>query len=231
MDAIRQDLRAYEQSYQKAMSIPEVRSLVAEVIRLMSEQYYSVLELGSEYIAFYTKGMQPGAVPMKLHYSKFNLNNFNRGNLGFVKYLCKEIYSKLGYDLKVQMDVSLHGARSVLEERYHASDRDRDSGSVQKHNASLSTRCSFLGRELFDRIAQYRQSHCSVDEFPYDPAIGDKNYTSYHHVAYVPAGFFHDSMVFELSKVTNMYATGGTWGITLINSTSNPNPGPKKIDW
>ncbi len=231
---INRERTEYSLQYQKVRAIPEVRALVNEVVRLMREKYYSRVEIQREYILLRNSshGYDPTAV--KVHYHCYNLNTPQSNRIGFIKFLCEEVYKQTGNDLQLDIVSSFNGSYNVVACKYHLKPLDDDLGTPPAHNCSRRVARRISGRNIITEITDFRTRYCSIDYYQVD---------SYHRtdlfrrdasdIAEFPEGFFRRACFYELTHMSRMSPHNATGLYAfLFNAAPDPNSKPStKVNW
>ena len=233
IDEINLERAAYEQQYQKIRSIPEVRALVNEVIRLLSEQKYLHVIIGSTNIQLIDKITNVRA-QATIEYSAFHLNDPKGNRLAFQKYLCEEIYARLGCDLQLSLIASICGSREVIQNKFHFCAHDCELNTA--HNCkAVSKEIWVSGRNVFNEISNLRNQYCMVDCYECDNGNNQYNLIANNNpnIASVVPGFFNNGHFYELTYIENIHQSISYGGrFVLFNSTPNRNSKPAGgVDW
>ncbi len=211
------------QQYQKVRAIPEVRALVSEVVRLMREKYYSRVEIQSKNILLRNSsyGYDPTAV--KVYYETFNLNAPQRNRIGFIKFLCEEVYKQTGHDLQLDIVSFVIGSNDVA--KCYLAPRDDSFDRVAKR---------ISGRNIIAEIADFRTSCCSINYYQVDNNHRPDGFKrNERDIAEFPEGFFRRACFYELTYMRRMSPHGSS-GVDafLSNTTPDPNSKPStKVNW
>ena len=222
INEINRERDVYVQQYQKVRSIPEVRALVDEVVRILDTKNYPLIKIERDSIIFQANFRDViGQATIK--YSSFGLNTPNGNQLPFMKFLCEEVFKRLGYDLHTQMTINVRGAREVLGRKFNLPLDENDSITAN-HCGFTFSKVTVCGRNVFDEIASQRNKYCSIDLFECD--YGTHEYRRLPHdnlnIASVAPGLFNKGFVYELSCVEDIspYTIYGV-GISLFKSGSS----------
>lgn len=239
MADIARERNEYEQQYQTVRSIPEVRALVEEVIRLMREKYYDRVEFLHDHITLGNRsgyrGCGPDPTSVEVYYHSFNLNPPQRNLTGFIKFLCEEVYKKTGYDLQLDIRSCFHGSYDVAVSKFHLPPSDDDLGTPPAHNCSRSVGRRISGRNIITEIFNFRNRYCSIDRFYCD---SDRNRRDMFQrdcrdIAEFSEGFFRYACFYELTYIGRMSPHSSSMvSVFLFNATPNPNSKPAGgVDW
>lgn len=244
MDDIACERNEYEQQYQTVRSIPEVRALVEEVIRLMREKYYDRVEflhdhitLGNRSILGYrsTLGNRSDPTSVEVYYRSFNLNSPQRNLTGFIKFLCEEVYKKTGYDLQLDIGSAFNGSYNVAVRKFQLHPSDDDLGLPPSHNCSRHVGKRISGRNIIAEIYNFRSRYCSIDRFEFDS--NENRYDMIPHnsrdIAECPGGFFRFACFYELTYIRRMSPHSSSMvSVFLFNATPNPKSKPTGgVNW
>ena len=221
----------YIQQYQKIKTIPEVRALVDEIVRILDTENYPLIKIERDGIIFQAN-FRDVVGQATIKYSSYGLNTPTGNQLPFMKFLCEEVYRRLGYDLHTQLTINVHGAREILGHKFNLP-LDEDDSITANHGGFAFGKVTVCGRQVFDEIASQCNKYCSIDLFECD--YGAHDYSRLPHnnpsIASVAPGFFSKGFVYELSYVEEVYPynTYGV-GISLFKSgqSSKPNSG---VNW
>jgi len=223
------------QQYQNVRAIPEVQALVSEVVRLMREKYYSRVEIQSKNILLRNSsyGYDPTAV--KVYYETFNLNAPQRNRIGFIKFLCEEIYRQTGNDLQLDIVSAFNGSYDVVVQKFHLNPHDNDLGIPPAHNCSRQVAKRVSGRKIIAEIADFRKRYCSIDYFQVNSYGNRLDMFRRDHcdIAEFPEGFFRRACFYELTYMRRMspHSSSGLDAF-LFNATPDPNSKPDtRVNW
>ena len=233
MAEIKREREENNRQCQKLRSIPEVKALVDEVVRLMRGNYYSNVNVLRDKILLKTSSSQSYTAATKILYSTFNLGSLQNSQIAFVKLLCEEVYKQTGYDLQSNAFASFCGSPNVITGKFKLNIYDDDCGLPPAHGSQVRVHQCFSGRNIISEIFNFRSRFCSIDLFQVD------NYNRiYQHdlpdIAETPVGFFRLAYFYEITYVRSISPDSGHFdvGIPLFNITPDPNSKPDtRVNW
>lgn len=232
---IDRERETYIQQYQRVSSIPEVGALVNEVVRLMQENYYSHVCIGSERVVLKHRLDEPAANGTSVYYRSFNLNAPQYNLIGFIKYLCKEVYDRLNYDLRLRLLASVCGSYEVVVNKFRLNIYDADNGIPPSHCCAVPVYKNVSGKNIITEITDFCRRYCSIDYFDGDASSNRYELIKHDHcdIAEIPEGLFRSACFYELTHIKNVRTDRvGGCGIILSNATPAPNSQPiDGINW